>query len=108
MKKGDEKFLEVLDRFGIPTDLKCSSVAMNRETGSGKVTATFYGVGKPIPSEIVHAIKTEVIPLLVSEQVLGWEYENVISDEVLKLSEPDRRQDGWNKHCQIINMMDGR
>ena len=108
MKNGDEKFLEVLDRFGIHTDLKCSSVAMNRETGGGKVMVTFYGVGKPIPAEVVTAINEEVIPLLVSEEAPGWEYKNVISDEVLELGAPARRQAGWNEHCQIINMMDGR
>lgn len=108
MKSGDEKFLEILDRFGIPTDLTCSSVAMNRETGSGKVAVTFYGVGSPIPAKIVEAINAEVIPLLVSEQVPNWEYKNIISDEVLESGAPARRQAGWNQHCKIANMMDRR
>ncbi|MDP2665351.1 MAG: hypothetical protein Q8P23_01725 [bacterium] len=92
----DKKFFEILQRNGVPTVLKTMTVAMRRDTWNGKETMTFCGVGKPVSADVLRAINEEVIPLLELERNGIYKYEIIVSNEILELGEPARRQASWN------------
>jgi hypothetical protein len=94
----EEKFLEILDRHGIPAELETTTIAMNRQLSSGKSIITFYGVGQAIPDNIRREIQTEVFPLVLDSSGTSI----VISNEVLEPGEPRKRQNDWNNYCSEL------
>lgn len=95
MRNSVQRFFEILEMNGISTRLDDMTVAMHIGLSSGEETVTFQGVGNPIPSEVLRAINEEVIPLLELERNGIYQYEIVVSDEILALGEPVRRQARW-------------
>lgn len=63
----NDKFLEILERNGLPTGLLDITVGMHKTFQGWKGRVVFYGIGNAIPEDIAEAIKKEVLPLIQSE-----------------------------------------
>ncbi|OHA84732.1 MAG: hypothetical protein A2408_01680 [Candidatus Yonathbacteria bacterium RIFOXYC1_FULL_52_10] len=102
-----EKFLEILARNGISTDLDTMAVAMHRERRPGINRVTFYGVGAPIPEDIMRAIRREVFPLLKNEGTCNRQVEVRTPLKPVPCGEPKKRQDEWDRYCANFNLACG-
>jgi len=106
MRASDKKFFEILARHGLSVELETMSVAANRTTFGGHSTVTYYGVGQPIPQDVADAIRTEVFPLIAVEKPdFGAQNDGaVISNEILPLGEPSRRDADFAAHCALSHI----
>ena len=105
MRTSEQKFFEILARYGLSAELETTPVAANRVTLDGHSKVTFYGVGQPISPEVAEAIRAEVFPFIAAEKPdFGAQNdEAIISDEVLPLGGPARQAAGFAVHCALYD-----